>query len=176
MMQATHEAGLAYQKQLEVRLAKLPEEIAEGNQRRGDCGEAERKSSTAVSADGAARGRRRDRSAGGRTCARRAKSFRQPSTASRIHDTAQCPFSIDAISSMKTDLGNAADHIRAQMNGLGKELWRSVAVLVAGGVGIGVLNGHSLLPLDQFARRAGLGRRAAGSVCTRDAAPQTAGS
>jgi len=29
-MQATHEAGLAYQKQLEARLAKLPEEIARG--------------------------------------------------------------------------------------------------------------------------------------------------
>src|SRR6188768_2254184 len=29
-IQATHEAGLAYQKQLEVRLAKLPEEIAKG--------------------------------------------------------------------------------------------------------------------------------------------------
>ena len=51
------------------------------------------------------------------------------------------PLLKDAISSMKTDLGNAADHIRAQMNGLGKELWRSVAVLVAGGVGIGFLLG-----------------------------------
>ena len=49
------------------------------------------------------------------------------------------PLLNNAISSMKTDLGNAADHIRAQMSGLGKELWRTIAVLVAAGVCVGVL-------------------------------------
>ena len=137
-MQATHEAGLAYQKQLEVRLAKLPEEIAKG-----------------ISAEAIA--------------AKLNESLRQqfqltglPAVADAIRVQASglqkaskelstaldgfshprhgaVPVLNNAITSMKTDLGNAADHIRAQMNGLGKELWRSVAVLVAGGVGIGFL-------------------------------------
>ena len=58
---------------------------------------------------------------------------------SLIHDTAQCRVLNNAMSSLKTDLGNAADHIRAQMNGLGKELWRTIAVLFAAGVCIGVI-------------------------------------
>jgi hypothetical protein len=42
---------------------------------------------------------------------------------------------------MKNDLQNAGDHIHAQMNGLGKELYRAIAVLCLGAMVIGFLGG-----------------------------------
>ena len=35
----------------------------------------------------------------------------------------------DVLRQMKADLHNAGEHIRAQMDGLGKELYRTIAVL-----------------------------------------------
>src|SRR5581483_1073611 len=46
-----------------------------------------------------------------------------------------------AVRSMKSNLQNAGDHIRAQMNGLGKELYRAIAVLCVGALGIGFVMG-----------------------------------
>jgi hypothetical protein len=36
---------------------------------------------------------------------------------------------------------NAADHVRMQMNGLGNELWRTIAVLCFGALVVGILMG-----------------------------------
>jgi len=47
----------------------------------------------------------------------------------------------EALGSMKSNLQNAGDHIRAQMNGLGKELYRTIAVLCVGAMGIGFAMG-----------------------------------
>ena len=47
----------------------------------------------------------------------------------------------EALSWMKADLKNAGDHVRVQMNGLGKELWRTIAILCFGALVIGFLIG-----------------------------------
>ena len=46
-----------------------------------------------------------------------------------------------ALSSMKADLKNASDHVRVQMDGLGKELWRTIAILCFGSLVIGIFIG-----------------------------------
>ena len=42
---------------------------------------------------------------------------------------------------MRNDLKNAGDHIREQMNGLGKELWQAIAILCGGALVLGMLVG-----------------------------------
>jgi len=42
---------------------------------------------------------------------------------------------------MKADLQNAGEHIRAQMNGLGKELYRTIVVLCCAAIMIGLFAG-----------------------------------
>ena len=47
----------------------------------------------------------------------------------------------EALSSMQDDLKNAADHVRVQMNALGKELWHTIALLCSGALVLGLLVG-----------------------------------
>jgi len=47
----------------------------------------------------------------------------------------------EALRWMKTDLQNAGDHVRGQMNGLGKELYRTIAVFCFCAMVIGLLAG-----------------------------------
>jgi hypothetical protein len=139
-MQKTHQASIAYQKHLETRIAKLPEEIAKG-----------------ISAEAIA--------------AKLSESLRQqfqqtglPSVADAIgvqatalrHASKDLSGALDEFAHpkngavprvnevlrwMKADLQNAGDQIRAQMNGLGKELYRTIAILCLGAMVIGVLAG-----------------------------------
>jgi hypothetical protein len=46
-----------------------------------------------------------------------------------------------ALSSMKAELKNTADHVRVQINGLGRELWQTVAILCLGTLVIGIFIG-----------------------------------
>ena len=137
-MQATHEAGLAYQKQLEARLAKLPEEIAQGISAEAIAAkltESLRQQFQLTGLPAVADAIRVQ--AAGLSKASKELSIALDEFSHPRHGAV--PLLKDAISSMKANLGNAADHIRAQMSGLGKELWRTIAVLFAAGVCVGVL-------------------------------------
>jgi hypothetical protein len=139
-LQEVHQAGVAYQKQLEARLSKLPDEIAKGIsadaiaarvseylrqqiQETGLPGLAD-----AISAQAA-----------GLRKAGKELSVALDDFSSPRHGAV--PVLNKELASMKTNLGNAADHIRVQMNGLGKELWRSMAVVSAGTLAVGFIAG-----------------------------------
>jgi hypothetical protein len=47
----------------------------------------------------------------------------------------------ETISRMTADLRNATDHVRSMMSGLNKELWRSIVVLCASAMGLGIVIG-----------------------------------
>lgn len=139
-MQATHEASIAYQKQLEARLAKLPEEIAKGI------------SPEAISAKLTESLRQQFHQTGlptvaeaiGVQAAQLRKAGKELSAA--VDEFSHpgygaVPQVHSALASMKADIANSADHIRAQMNGLGKELWRTIAVLFAVAVALGFIVG-----------------------------------
>jgi hypothetical protein len=139
-IQAAHQASIAYQKQLEVRMAKLPEEIAKGI------------SAEAIAAKLGESLRQQFHQTGLATVAEaisvQATTLRHASKelAAALDDfadprTGVFPRINEALRSMKSNLQNAGDHIRAQMSGLGKELYRTIAVLCAGALGVGFVMG-----------------------------------
>ena len=120
-MEATHQAGVSYQKQLETRLGKLPDEIAKGI------------SADAIAAKVSERVRQQLQDTGLTGLAEaigvQATGLRK---VSKELATALDEFSHprhgavavinDGLASLKANIGNASDHIRAQMYSLGKEL------------------------------------------------------
>ena len=139
-IEAVHQASITYQKQLEARLAKIPEEIAKGISAEAiaaKLGESLRQQfhQTGLPAVAEAIGVQA-------TTLRQASKelsaaldeFANPRTGAALHVN-------EALRSMKTNLQNAGDHIRAQMNGLGNELYRAIAVLCVGALGIGFVAG-----------------------------------
>jgi hypothetical protein len=139
-IQATHRASVAYQRQLEARIAKLPEEIAKGF------------SAEAIAAKLSESLRQQFHETGlpivADAIAVQAKTLHQASkelsaaAAEFAHPrTGAVPRINEVLRWMKDDLKNAADHIRAQMNGLGKELYRTIAVFCFGTLVIGFVGG-----------------------------------
>jgi hypothetical protein len=139
-MQASHQASVTWQKQMEARLAKLPDEIAKG-----------------INAETIA--------------AKLSESLRQqfqqtglPAVADAMnvqattlrHTSKELTTALNEFAHpkngamarvnevlrwMKADLQNAGEHIRAQMNGLGKELYRTIVVLCCAAIMIGLFAG-----------------------------------
>ena len=139
-LEATHQATVAYQKKLEARLARLPEEIAKGI------------SAEAIAAQLSESLRQQFYSTGlpalADTMKAQAIGLRQASQQLSVAldefshpKTGAVPHVQQMLSSMKADLKNATDHVRAQIQGLGKELWRSVAVLCLGALCVGFVLG-----------------------------------
>jgi hypothetical protein len=139
-VQATHQASIAYQKQLEARIAKLPEEIAKGI------------SAEAIAAKLSESLRQQFHQTGlpavAEAIGAQATTLRHASKelSAALDDfanprTGVVPRVNEALRLMKSNLQNAGDHIRAQMNGLGKELYRTIAVLCVGALGIGFVVG-----------------------------------
>ena len=139
-IQATHKASLTYQKQLEGRIAKLPEEIAKGI------------SAEAIAAKLSESLRQQFHQTGLPAVVDaidvQATTLRHASKelSAALEDLANprtgvVPHVNDALRSMESNLQNAGDHIRAQMNGLGKELYRTIAVLCFGAMVIGLVAG-----------------------------------
>lgn len=139
-MQAVHQASITYQKQLEARIAKLPEEIAKAI------------SAEAIAAKLGESLRQQFHQTGLPAVAEafsvQATTLRHASKelSAALDDfanprTGVVPRVDEALRSMKSNLQNAGDHIRAQMNGLGKELYRTIAVLCVGALGIGFVMG-----------------------------------
>jgi hypothetical protein len=139
-IQAMHQATVAHQKQLEARIAKLPEEIAKGINAEtiaAKLSESLRQQfhQTGLPAVAEAIGVQA-------TTLRHASKdlsdavddFAHPRTGvlSRVNE---------AIRWGKADLQNATDHIRVQMNGLGKELYRTIAVVCGGALLVGLVGG-----------------------------------
>jgi hypothetical protein len=139
-LQSAHREAVAYQQQLEARLAKLPQEIAQGI------------SPEAIAAKITEGIRQRWTETGlpvtaqaiGTYSAALQVASRELAVALRLFadpQTGAVPRVNETISWMKADLSNATDHVRSMMSSLGKELWRSIAVLCAGAIGIGVVLG-----------------------------------
>jgi hypothetical protein len=135
-IQATHEASVAYQKQLEARIAKLPEEIAKGI------------SAEAIAAKLSESLRQQFHRIGLPVVADaigvEAKSLRQASKelSAALEEFAHPRTGAvsrvnEMLAWMKADLKNAADHIRAQMNGLTKDLNRTIGVFCLAALTIG---------------------------------------
>jgi hypothetical protein len=139
-IQAVHKASLTYQKQLEARIAKLPEEIAKGISAEAiaaKLGESLRQQFHQTGLPGVAE-----------AIGVQATTLRHASEElSAVLDdfanprTGVVPRVNEALRSMKSNLQNAGDHIRVQMNGLGKELYRTIAVLCVGALGVGFVMG-----------------------------------
>ena len=139
-LESVHQAGIAHHQQLEARLSKLPEEIAKGI------------SADAIAAKLNERLRQQLQESGlagiAETMGVQAAGLRK---ASKELSTALDEFSHprygavsvvnSALASMKANTDNAADHIRTQMNGLGKELHRTIAVLFAAAIALGFVMG-----------------------------------
>lgn len=139
-MQASQQASLAWQKQMEAQLAKLPEEIAKGINAETiavKVGESLRQKfyDTGLPAVADAM------SAQAKSLLHASKEF---STAldefAHPRDGAVARVN-DLLRRMKADLHNAGDHIRAQMDGLGKEIYQTIAVLCMGALLIGLAAG-----------------------------------
>jgi hypothetical protein len=139
-IQATHRASVAYQQQLEARIAKLPDEIAKGI------------SAEAIAVKISESLRQQFHETGlpivADAIAVQAKTLRQASkelsaAAAEFTNprTGAMPRINEVFRWLKDDLQNAADHIRAQMNGLGKELYRTIAVFCFGTLVIGFVGG-----------------------------------
>jgi hypothetical protein len=139
-MERTHQANLAYQKQLEQRLARLPEEMAKGI------------SAEAIATKIMESLRQQFHETGLPITAKaigvQATSMRLASKelAAALDEfthprSGAVPRLNESLSSMRADLRNATDHVRTMMGGLGKELWRSVAILCAGALAIGFFLG-----------------------------------
>jgi hypothetical protein len=137
---SVHQASITYQKQLEGRLATLPEEIAKGIIAEAiavKLGESLRQQFQQTGLPAVA-----DALAVEATTLRQAsKEFSAALDDFANPRTGAVPHVNEAIRSMKSNLQNAGDHIRAQMNGLGKELYRAIAVLCVGALGIGFVMG-----------------------------------
>lgn len=139
-MQASHQASMAWQTQMESRMAKLPEEIARG-----------------INADSIAaklsEGIRQQFQQTGLPAVAEAMSVQATTMrqASRELTAALQEFAHPSdgailrvgqgLRMMKADLQNASEHIRAQMNGLGKQLNWTIAVFCSGTLAIGLLAG-----------------------------------
>ena len=139
-IQATHQASITYQKQIEARLAKLPQEIAKGID------------SEAIAAKLSESLRQQFQQTGLPAVADamrvQATTLRNTTNALSIvvsefahPQNGAGPRVNETLSRMKVNLDNAADHVRVQMTGLGKELWRSIAVMCGGTLVIGFLLG-----------------------------------
>lgn len=139
-IQATHRASLTYQKQLEARIGKLPEEIAKGI------------SAEAIAAKLSESLRQQFHQTGlpavTDAIGAQATTLRQSSKdlSAALNEFAHPRNGAvarinDALRWMKGDLQNAGDHIRVQMNGLGRELYRTIGVLCFGAMVIGLLAG-----------------------------------
>jgi hypothetical protein len=139
-IEAAHQASISYQKQLESRMAKLPEEIAKGISAEviaAKLGESLRQQfhETGLPAVAEAIGVQA-------TALRNASKHLSAAVDDFANPrTGIVPHVNEAVRSMKSNLENAADHIRAQMNGLGKELYRTIGVLCVGALGIGFVLG-----------------------------------
>jgi hypothetical protein len=139
-LQAAHKNAVTYQQQLESRLTKLPQEIAIGINPEAIAakiteGIRQRWSETGlpVTAD-----------AIGTHASTLNTASREFTAALRVFADPQngaVPKVNQALSNMNADLRNATDHVRAMMGSFGKELWRSITVLCAGAMGIGVVLG-----------------------------------
>jgi hypothetical protein len=139
-LETTHQANIAYQKKIEGRLANLPQEIANGI------------NADAIAAQISESLRQQFHQTGLAALAdgmkAQATGLRQASQQLSIAldqfsnpKTGAVPHVQQTLSSIKSDVKNAADHVRAQIEGLGKELWRSIAVLCLGALGIGFVLG-----------------------------------
>jgi hypothetical protein len=139
-MQASHYASVSWQKQMETRLAKLPEEIAKSMNAEtiaAKLSESLRQQfhQTGLPAVAEAMG------AQATTLRQASKEFSaaleefadpRDGAVSRVNDV---------LRRMKADLQNASEHIRAQMSRLGKELYWTIGVLCLGAMMVGVLGG-----------------------------------
>lgn len=136
-IQATHQASMTYQKQLEARIAKLPEEITKGI------------SAEAIAAKLSESLRQQFQQTGlpvvvdaiGVQAATLRHASKDLSAALNEFAHGAVPRINEVLRWMKSDLQNAGDHIREQMNGLGKELYRTIAILCFGAMVIGLLAG-----------------------------------
>jgi hypothetical protein len=139
-IQGTHRASLNYQKQLEGRIAKLPEEIAKGISAEtiaAKLSESLRQQFQQTGLPAVA-----DAIGVQATTLRHASKDLSAALDEFAHPrTGAVPRVNDVLRWVKADLQNAGDHIRAQMNGLGKELYRTIAVLCFGAMLIGLFGG-----------------------------------
>ena len=141
-LQSAHQAGVAYQNRLEARLAQLPEEVAKGI------------SADAIAAKLNERMRQQLQESGllgladaiTVQVAGLRKASKELSTA--LDDFSHprhgaVPVLTNGLASMKSNIDNVADHIRAQMNRLRNDLWGTMAVVgaicVLGGFMLGIL-------------------------------------
>ena len=139
-LQSAHREAVAYQQQLEGRLAKLPQEITQGISAEVIAakiteGIRQRWAETGLPATAEAiKTHSSSLQASSRELTAALQLFADPQTGAvpRVNET---------LSRMKADLRNATDHVRALMNSLNKELWRSILVLCAGAMGIGIVIG-----------------------------------
>jgi hypothetical protein len=139
-IRVTHEAGIAYQKQLETRIAKLPEEIARGISPEAiaaKMGESLRQEfqrtgmpvvTEAIGAQAA-------------TMRRASKQLSDALGEFADPTSGAVPRVKETLSSMKANLESAADHIRTQMNGLGRQLYETIAVFCIAALIIGFFTG-----------------------------------
>lgn len=139
-LEANQQASLSYQKQLEARLAELPKEIAKGI------------SADAIAAKITESLRQQFHQTGlpalADTMTLQASGLKQASKqlSAALDDfthpkTGAARQVQETLSSMKADLKNAGDHVRVQMSGLGKELYRTIAVLCAATLAMGFVIG-----------------------------------
>jgi hypothetical protein len=139
-IRVTHEAGIAYQKQLETRIAKLPDEIARGISPEAiaaKIGESLRQEfqHTGMPAVTEAIGAQA-------ATMRRASKELSEALGEFAHPTkGAAPRVKETLSSMKANLESAADHIRTQMNGLGRQLYETIAVFCVAALIIGFFAG-----------------------------------
>jgi hypothetical protein len=132
-MTTMHQASVAYQQRLEARLAKLPEEIARGISAEAIAAKLTeslrqqfQQTGLPVVADAVGAHATKLRAAG-EELSSAMRHFADP----RVGAVQGIN---DAVSQMKANLGNASDHVRAQMNWLGRELYRAIAVLCCAGL------------------------------------------
>ena len=140
-LHSAHQAGVAYQKQLETRLSQLPEEVAKGI------------SAEAIAAKLNERIRQQLQESGllglADAITVQVAGLRKASKelSAALDDFSHprhgaVPVLNNALASMKANIDNAADHIRAQMNRLRNDLRGTMAVAcaicVAGGFLLGI--------------------------------------
>jgi len=139
-IQTSHQATITYQKQLEARLAKLPQEIAKGID------------AEAIAAKSSESLRQQYQETGVPAIAEamnvQAATFRNTTKAlsAVVSELAHpqngaVPRVSEALLRMRTNVENAANHVRVQMNGLEKQLWSSIAILCGATLMIGFLLG-----------------------------------
>jgi hypothetical protein len=139
-IQTSHQATITYQKLLEARLAKLPQEIAKGID------------AEAIAAKLSESLRQQFQETGLPAIAEainvQAATFRNTTKAlsAVVSELAHpqngaVPRVSEALMRMRTNVENAANHVRVQMNGLGKQLWSSIAILCGATLVIGFLLG-----------------------------------